>query len=159
MILGRLRAHIDKFAELNTVWLAALQLRWLEPINGRWLDQQDHVLGDSSGVYCYADSAGTVLYVGKAQSAMLRARIWHHLGTPAQNRDQLPNRMGPIYPSNEWTLKKRGKESARQIIIAGDFTVIAVEIVPREYASIFEGAALAWAWVEDKELPPLNLKF
>jgi len=123
------------------------------PVEGRWLDRKGGHLKSRHGIYVVADLAGKVLYIGKAESSDLAARVWAHVNKPSKDRDLVPNRDGVvIYPE----LSFEGEEKDLAGLRRGEFMIYAFEIDPKHFASLFEVAAQTYCLQRDGSLPRLN---
>jgi hypothetical protein len=162
MKLLAIQKHLDEFLSNNLGWLRSVSVRWLDPIEGAWLDEQDAPLYECHGIYCLVapEPEDDVLYVGKAHYAGVSGRVWSHVRTPDPARRESKDRRGiQIYPNHRWKDNARIPLESRELIRRGQFRVAAMAVSPRELSALFEGAALAWAWVNDGRLPVLNQTF
>jgi hypothetical protein len=100
------------------------------PIKSLW--QNEQLLPERTGLYCYALPDGTVVYVGMGR---IRARVWHHLRSPINLVEGDRKEQG--FPKNRWA----GRPDTRDFD-TGEMLVTAASVTPEECTGMLEGYAI-----------------
>ena len=134
-----LNAFVQKFrTTLDSVFeIESIEIAPLPPIDGRWLDKESGILENRHGIYCFVLEDGSMAYVGRAYESSLAKRVWDHLGTPNQDRDDIPGRKDvDIYPNTKWA----GHEKYGEKIKKGEFSIHSYEVTPSSFSPLLEVA-------------------
>ncbi|MBU1053043.1 MAG: hypothetical protein KKC46_04335 [Proteobacteria bacterium] len=102
-----------------------------------------------SGVYIFSNIEEEILYIGKAASDNFGAEIYGKFGTASE----VENENGPRFdnsPMAEWA-----PEEYKGIFKAGDIYISALNIMPKDFSSLFEVYLHVWC-SENGGLPPIN---